>query len=55
MLFKPVTDAKFEPREVTFLRLMPRAVQDDRLEVQNDPPCTSIGFTLSDLSREDRI
>ena len=31
-----------------------RAVPDNRFEVQNDPPCTEIGFSISALSREDR-
>ena len=32
-----------------------RAVPDDRFEVQNNPTCMNIGFSISALSREDRI
>ena len=26
---------------------------DDRIEMQNDPTCTNVGFSVSSLSRED--
>ena len=29
-----------------------RAVSDDRFEVQNDPTCTNIGFSISALGRQ---
>ena len=32
-----------------------RAVPDDRFEVQNDPTCTNVGFSLSSLPREGGI
>ena len=32
-----------------------RAVPDDRFGVQNDPTCTSVGFSLSSLSRKEGI
>ena len=32
-----------------------REVPDDRFEVQNDPTCTNIGFSISALSRDDGI